>query len=116
MPRRAAAGDTADVNRLRPYVERALTFTGWNLDRIAPKRIGPGLPWNYERRARELLAQAQSVLDLGTGGGELFAELCAGYHGRAIASEPWAVNAPLAKRRLARLGVEVVRGQSLRRP
>src|SRR5213080_1327051 len=31
--------------------------------------------------ARELLAQARSVLDLGTGAGELFAELCAGYHG-----------------------------------
>src|SRR3989475_12246330 len=116
MPRRAAAGDTADVNRLRPYVERALTFTGWNLDRIAPKRIGPGLPWDYERRARELLAQARSVLDLGTGGGELFAELCTGYHGRAIASEPWALNAPVAKRRLSRLKIEVVRAHSLRLP
>src|SRR2546426_4380193 len=116
MPRRAAAGDTADVNRLRPYVERALTFTGWNLDRIAPKRIGPGLPWDYERRARELLAQARSVLDLGTGGGELFAELCTGYHGRAVASEPWAGNAPIAKRRLSWLEVGVVRAHSLRLP
>ena len=116
MPRMAAAGDTADVNRLRPYVERALTFTGWDLDRIAPKRIGPGLPWDYERRARELLAQARSVLDLGTGGGELFAELCAGLHGRAIASEPWAVNAPIAKRRLSRLEIEVIRARSLRLP
>src|SRR3989475_8901866 len=107
MPRRAAAGDTADVNRLRPYVERALTFTGWNLDRIARKRIGPGLPWDYERRARELLAQARSVLDLGTGGGELIAELWTGYHGRAIASDPWASNAPVANRRLARLKIEV---------
>jgi len=110
------SSNSADVNRLRPYVERALTLTGWDLDRIAPTRIGPGLPWNYERRARELLAQAQSVLDLGTGGGELFAELCAGYHGRAIASEPWAVNAPLAKRRLSRLEVDVVRAHSLRLP
>src|SRR5881409_4498092 len=116
MPRRVTAGNSADVNRLRPYVERALTLTGWNLDRIAPTRIGPGLPWNYERRARELLAQARSVLDLGTGAGELFAELCAGYHGRAIASEPWAVNAPIAKRRLSRLEVEVVRAHSLRLP
>jgi len=116
MPRRATGGDTADVNRLRPYVERALTFAGWDLDRIAPKRIGPGLPWDYERRARELLAQARSVLDLGTGGGELFAELCTGYHGRAVASEPWAVNAPIAKRRLSWLEIEVVRAHSLRLP
>ena len=62
------------------------------------------------------MAQARSVLDLGTGAGELFAELCAGYHGRAIASEPWAVNAPIAKRRLSRLEVEVVRAHSLRLP
>src|SRR5437867_497385 len=110
------SSNSADVNRLRPYVERALTLTGWDLDRIAPTRIGPGLPWNYERRARELLAQAQSVLDVGTGGGELFAELCAGYHGRAIASEPWAVNAPIAKRRLSRREVDVVRAHSLRLP
>src|SRR2546427_13245748 len=104
MPRRVTASNSADVNRLRPYVERALTLTGWDLDRIAPKRIGPGPPWNYERRARELLAQAQSVLDLGTGGGELFAGLCAGYRGRAIAAEPWAVNAASAKGRVVRVG------------
>src|SRR5256712_6661421 len=114
MPRRVTAGNSADVNRLRPYVERALTLTGWNLDRIAPTRIGPGLPWNYERRARELLAKAQSVLDLVTGGGELFAEFCAGYHGRAIASEPWAVNAPLTKRRLSRLEGDMACVHSLR--
>src|SRR5712692_1103590 len=72
----APAGNSRDVDRLRPYVERARAFTGWNLDRIAPKRMGPGLPWDYTRRAQELLARASCVLDLGTGGAELFAKLC----------------------------------------
>lgn len=116
MPRRAAASDSADVNRLRPYVEHARAFSGWDLDRIAPKQIGPGLPWDYKRRARDLLSHASSVLDLGTGGGELFAELATGYQGRAIAAEPWSVNAPIAKRRLSPLEIEVVHAHSLRLP
>ncbi len=62
------------------------------------------------------MAHSSSALDLGTGGGELFAELCKGHHARAVASEPWDVNAPIAKRRLSPLGVEVLRAQSLHLP
>jgi len=53
---------------------------------------------------------------VGTGGGELLAELCDAYRGRAVASEPWAVNAPIAKRALSDLRIEVVRAHSLRLP
>jgi len=116
MPGGATGPDSADVDRLRPYVESARAFIGWNLDRVEPKRVGPGLPWDYKRRARKLLARASHALDLGTGGGELFAELCKAYRGRAVASEPWAVNAPIAKRALSHLQVDVVRAHSLHLP
>src|SRR5881628_3476579 len=116
MPGGARETDSETIDRLRPYIERARAFVGWNLDRVSPKQIGPRLPWDYKRRAQELLAGAWNALDLGTGGGELFAELCKAYRGRAVASEPWAVNAPIAKRALSHLRIEVVRAHSLHLP
>ncbi|HWM52230.1 MAG TPA: class I SAM-dependent methyltransferase [Thermoplasmata archaeon] len=116
MPGASREADSESVDRLRPHVERARAFVGWNLDRVSPKQIGPGLPWDYKRRAKELLAGASYALDLGTGGGELLAELCKAYRGRAVASEPWAVNAPIAKRALSHLRIEVVRAHSLQLP
>lgn len=102
--------------RLRPYVEKARGSTGWNLDEVAPNLLGPGLPWDYRRRAAELIGHAMFALDMGTGAGERFAEVCEGYRGRAVATEAWHVNAPIAKKRLFPLGVEVVHAHSLHLP
>src|SRR5438445_10559878 len=103
-------------DRLRPFIEKARGFRGWSLEEVAPSRIGPGYPWDYRRRAADLIGRAAAFLDMGTGGGELFADLCRGQRGRAVATEPWHVNAPIAKSRLAPLGVEVVGGHSLHLP
>src|SRR3989475_1296626 len=103
-------------DRLRPFVEKARGFRGWSLEEVAPTRIGPGYPWDYRKRAADLIVRASAVLDMGTGGGELFADLCRGRRGRAVATEPWHVNAPIAKSRLAPLGVEVVGAHSLHLP
>jgi len=104
------------VERLRPYVERAARFSGWAFRGVAVTPFGAGPPWDYERRATHLLRTARTVLDLGTGGGEAFGDLCRGFGGRAVASEEWEVNAPVAARRLGALGVDVVRCRSLRLP
>ena len=101
--------------RLRPVVERARRFSGWS-DYPRSRHLGPAPSWSYEERARELLRTARSVVDLGTGGGERFGDYCAGYRGRAVATEEWAVNAPVAAARLRPLGIEIVRCQSLRLP
>ena len=103
-------------DRLRPFIEKARGFRGWSLEEVAPTRIGPGYPWDYRHRAADLIGRASFVLDMGTGGGELFADLCRGRRGRAVATEPWHVNAPIAKSRLAPLGVEVVGAHSLHLP
>ena len=105
-----------DRDRLRPYIEKARSFTGWNLEEVAPRRIGRAYPWDYRQRAAYLIGPASAVLDLGTGGGELFADLCRGHKGRMVASEPWHVNTPIAQSRLAPLGVEVVGAHSLHLP
>ena len=101
--------------RLRPYVERAASFKGW-MAHVHSRPLGPGHPWDYMARARELIADSNSVLDMGTGGGERFGELLAGYTGRAVATEEWHVNAPIAGAHLRRLGAETVRCRSLHLP
>ncbi|HEY7268312.1 MAG TPA: hypothetical protein VH951_00665 [Dehalococcoidia bacterium] len=101
--------------RLRPHVETARDFTGWTFD-YEPRRIGPPKPWSYSGRAREFLRDASSVLDLGTAAGERFGTLLDGYAGRAVATEEWHVNAPLAARHLHSLGGDAVRALSITLP
>ena len=88
---------------------------GWTFDMQALP-LGPELPWDYEARARELLAGTGSVLDMGTGGGELFAEICRGYTRMATATESWPPNVPVASARLAPMGIAVVHASSLHLP
>jgi len=107
---------TDAMERIRPFVERARRFSGWSLDPFAPRSIEPAEPWSYTGRAAELLQGAKDVLDLGTGGGEVFETLCSSFTGRAVATEPWSVNAPVAAARLRPHGTEVVQCSSLRLP
>jgi len=51
-------------DRLRPFVEKARGFRGWSLEEVAPSRIGPGYPWDYRRRAADLIGRASAVLDM----------------------------------------------------
>lgn len=106
----------AELARLRPWVERARDFSGWDFSEIHLKELEPGPPWAYEDLVRESAFGRRRVLDLGTGGGELLASLRKGLPERVVATEEWVVNAPVAYRRLAPLGVDVVRCASLRLP
>src|SRR5438874_6019280 len=98
--------------QLRPYVERAKSFSGW-MAYVENRKLGPDHPWDYMARAREVLNSSTSVLDLGTGGGERFGDLLEGFSGRAVATEEWEVNAPIAARRLRPLGAALVWCNSL---
>lgn len=70
-------------------------------------RIAP-LPWSYDDLVRERIAASPDVLDLGTGGGERLASL-APLPPRTVATESYPPNVPMAARRLAPLGGQVVR-------
>jgi SAM-dependent methyltransferase len=63
-------------------------------------------PWSYPALAKAAIGRAHDILDVATGGGEVFAEL-APFPGRATAVEGYAPNLPLARRRLEPLGVRV---------
>lgn len=106
---------TRILAELREHADRARALKGWILD-VEPTPLEPGPPWNYLARAKELIRGARRVLDMGTGGGEAFAEICEEYTGYAVATESWEVNAPVAAQRLSQHGIHVVRASSLQLP
>jgi len=97
----------AAIERLRPFEERATSFSGWRFG-IDSKRLGPPMPWDYEDHVRGFARGATAVLDMGTGGGERLATLRPDLPRRVVATEAWHVNVPVARDRLAPLGVDVV--------
>jgi SAM-dependent methyltransferase len=111
MDRRSEA-----LRSLQPYIQRAQRFSGWSLDDVDVRPLEPGPPWDYEAIAREHASRARALLDLGTGGGEVLSRVASGLPTRITATEPWEVNAPVARQRLAPLGARVVRCSSLYLP
>lgn len=92
----------------------AADTAGWDFDRFDDRMVTTPPPWDY----RALVDAAASpdlgcLLDLGTGGGEWLAGWLAdrtdGRRPRVVATESWSPNVPVAGRRLAPLGVLVVR-------
>lgn len=104
----------ARLRELERYAQAARTLEGWQLE-YEPEPLVPGPPWDYEARAGELASKSAAMLDLGTGGGEILSRVLAGSNARAVASEEWHVNAPVAKRCLAQRA-PIVRASSLALP
>ena len=98
---------------LRPWIERARTFSGWDFSKLRVKQLTPGTPWDYEAVVREAAPPSGRALDMGTGGGEVLSRLRDALPACLVATEEWQVNAPLARGRLAPLGVDVVRCRSM---
>lgn len=103
----------AAIERLRPWVERARGFSGWDFDLLGERHLGPPMPWDYDEHVRGLARGVHAVLDIGTGGGERLESLRDALPRTVVATEEWHVNAPVARERLRPLGVEVVRSSSL---
>ena len=102
----------AMINDLRPWIDKARTFTGWSFPDLRVDDIEPGPPWDYEAIVREHAARATSMIDLGTGGGEFYSTVVEGFAGRAVATEEYHVNAPIARNRLAPLAGHLVRASA----
>jgi SAM-dependent methyltransferase len=105
------------LDRLRPYIERARLFTGWDFPGLnVPRLLEAGPPWDYATLVRDYAGGARAALDLGTGGGEFVASIRDDLPQRIVATEEWHVNAPIAYRRLAPLGADLVWCRSLHLP
>ena len=100
---------------LQRYAEWARGIKGWTMG-VELAGLGPGPPWSYMDRARELVADAKTVLDMGTGGGERVSELLDGYDGLAVATEGWSGNVHVASRALRQFGAQVVHASGLNLP
>ena len=87
-------------------------FRGWDFSYIQERMFISSFPWDYEKTAKGLVLKSNSVLDMETGGGEIFSSL-APFPKHAVAYEGYKPNIPLARRRLAPLGVKVVKCTSV---
>ena len=83
-------------------------FTGWDFSHLDGRMIEDQAPWSYSTRASELMRQAASVIDMGTGGGERFLKLQEYWPGKVVATEEYPPNLRLATQRLSPFGVEVI--------
>ncbi len=83
-------------------------FSGWDFAHLDGRMIEEDHPWSYTARAKELLRQATSVLDMGTGGGERLLALRDWWPATLVATEDYPPNIALATARLAPLGARVV--------
>jgi len=104
------------IRSLQPYVEKARSFTGWSFPKDSWRRLGLPVPWDYAGLVREAGQSSTSVLDMGTGGGELLTEVASSLPDRVVATEEWPINVPVAKKRLSKLGIETVHCRSVQLP
>ncbi|MCU1412822.1 MAG: class SAM-dependent methyltransferase [Microbacteriaceae bacterium] len=82
----------------------AVPVAGWDFSWFEGRAIEEPTSWGYSRRLPPLYAEAQAVLDLQTGGGEVFAGALARTDVRpslVAATEAWEPNLELARRALA---------------
>jgi len=81
-------------------------FSGWNFSYIADRVVSAPLTWSYTSILLPLLRKAESLLDMGTGGGE-FLSFLVPLPKHTCATENYEPNVPIAKKQLEPLGAEV---------
>ena len=93
------------------YLEQAEStpFSGWNFDYLTKARrmIEAPVKWNYYNIVLPCLRKAQTMLDMGTGGGEALSGF-APLPPNTYATEQYRPNVKVARERLKPLGVKVV--------
>lgn len=82
-------------------------FVGWDFGWFTGRLVEEPPPWSYAHLAQQKMVGVQTMLDMGTGGGELLASL-APLPPHTFATEAYAPNVAVAQTRLAPLGVQVV--------
>lgn len=81
-------------------------FSGWDWSYLSKRRVESPLTWDYHQVVFEASRGVQSMLDMGTGGGEFLSTLQP-FPPQMYATECYPPNLSVAKRRLEPLGVKV---------
>jgi SAM-dependent methyltransferase len=85
-------------------------LAGWDFSWLRGRASTEPLPWSYTREVAGRARAATALLDMGTGGGEVLSTL-APRPRRAVATEAWPPNVPVAARLLRPLGIAVVQDE-----
>ena len=106
--------DWARAEELREQwlAEEQAPFAGWDFSYVAARVLDEEPPWNYMAMAATQMAQARSMLDMDTGGGERILALRSHWPAKVVVTEGYPPNVALATERLAMLGVTVVEMES----
>ncbi|MGE1127528.1 class I SAM-dependent methyltransferase [Bacillus wiedmannii] len=84
-------------------------FSGWDFSFISEtgRMKSEPLSWSYGSTAFQLMQHAESMVDMGTGGGE-FLSMLQPFPSTIFATEGYAPNVPIARKKLEALGVTVI--------
>lgn len=84
-------------------------FAGWDFSYLQGRQTEKEPPWQYTAIAKRLIKRSKAVLDMATGGGEIFSQiLSAGKPRKIIATEGYRPNVSVAAKNLNKFGVKVV--------
>lgn len=86
--------------------EEKAAFSGWDFSRLEGRWIDEALPWDYKEIVLENLKSTDTLLDMGTGGGEFLLTLGHPYELTSV-TEGYKPNFELCIRNLGTLGVDV---------
>ncbi len=92
--------------------EEEQPFIGWDFSYLDGRMLQDKPPWSYSTRARELMRESTSCLDIATGGGERLLSMRDSWPETVAVTEGYPPNLDLARRRLEPLGVRVVELQN----
>lgn len=82
-------------------------FSGWDFSYIKDRMVTEPLTWSYSAKIIPFVRTADSMLDMGTGGGEFLSSLQP-LPKHSFATEAFKPNVPVAKKRLEPMGCKVV--------
>ena len=82
--------------------------SGWDFSHLKNRMIEEKPPWSYSLLSKRLIRKSKAVLDMGTGGGEIFSSF-APFPVHAVATEGYGPNYNVAKKRLEPLRIKVVK-------
>ena len=104
---------TNDAGKFERLIAEAQShkFSGWDFSWLEDRLIEESPPWDYKREVVNELPGAKSLLDLGTGGGELLSSL-GPLSEQTYVTEGYPPNAIIAKDRLKPFGIDVIRADA----
>ena len=88
--------------------EESYAFQGWDFSHIEKRWESPELTWDYRKIVKSYLKDTDSLLDLGTGGGEVLLTLNHPYENTYV-TEAYLPNYELCQKVLSPLGITVRR-------